>query len=248
MRRMQHAMTTAVLMGMTANLGGCASPLPKYPALSPSASLQTIADRLETVHTISCRCEMTLTDADGNSVQFEGALVAERAAPVRFRLRTWKFDQAIFDLTVADGQTWIATPSDPEIRERLKDLQDVRAQQVAESTWLLGPDYFRHAQPLEKESSADRLVVIGRAFDCNMICEIDRRTLTPRMFRVAENADARGEIQLGQYRIINQIPWPTMLKISGRPGAIDLRLTEIELNGALAEDAFKPPARAVKQP
>jgi hypothetical protein len=249
MRRMQRAMTTAVLMGVTASFGGCASPLPKYPALSASASLQTIADRLESVHTISSRCEMTLTDADGNSVQCEGALVAERAAQPRFRLRTWKFDQAMFDLTVADGQTWIATPPDPEIRERLKDLQKVQADRIAESVWLLGPDYFRHAQPLETESSASRLVVIGRALDCDVMCEIDRGTLTLRRFSVIEDAgDVRAEVQLGEYRIINQIPWPTRLNVAGKPGAIDLRLTEIELNGALPEDAFKPPARAVKQP
>ena len=193
---------------------------------------------------------MTLTDSERNSVRLDGAMVA--APPDQFRLRAWKFDRAVFDLTLADHQTWLLTPADPAVRERIKALESVQSARIGEALKLLGPEYFRKASALEQQSSSDRLVVEGPFFDHQqMICEIDRRTLTPRRFHLA--LDNRGdqapeEVLLQQYRLINTIAWPTRIVVRSRQGELSLQLGEIEINGTLPDAAFVPPPRAVKQP
>ena len=72
---------------------GCASPLPTYPRMRDDDAARIIGDRLATIHMFSARCEITMTNSQGDSVRLDGALVA--ASPDRLRMRAWKFGRAV---------------------------------------------------------------------------------------------------------------------------------------------------------
>ena len=101
-------------------LAGCAarrpveSNLPTYGRLDPAAALRMLAERSASVRSVSAQAGLTLTRADGQSVNLDGAVVM--APPGRVRLRAWKFNQAIFDLTLTPDGLWVLTPDDPARR------------------------------------------------------------------------------------------------------------------------------------
>ena len=98
-------------------LTGCAARqqvdanLPTYGRLDHAAALRVLAERAQSVRSVSAQAALTLTRADGQSVQLDGAVAM--APPGRVRLRAWKFNQAVFDLTLTPEGLWVLTPDDP---------------------------------------------------------------------------------------------------------------------------------------
>src|SRR5262245_46809970 len=90
---------------------GCASkgpPLPKYDWVDSQNALRILHDRAESIKTVSGTATIDLENAEGDSVRFDGAVAM--APPDRFRMRAWKFNQAVFDLTLTPDGLWILTP------------------------------------------------------------------------------------------------------------------------------------------
>lgn len=226
-------------------LGGCASDLPVYPAMSDADAIAAIATRQSALKSISAECDLDLTDAQGQRVRLEGVLVAD--LPHRMRLRAWKFGAAIFDLTLADGKGWVLLPEDGPGAHRL-DVDQVPVRRVGEALALLGPEYFRTARPAGGEPGVLRAQ--GSAFGRNDVaCEIERLTLTPRRF-IVESGEASppSELLLDDYTRIGDLVWPCRLRLRSPSGEVLIRVRELELNGELPPGAFTPPTRAKALP
>src|SRR5689334_17393237 len=103
--------------------GGCAKEsVPVYPVMDPAQSLTLMAERAQRIHTLSAEGSITLTKASGSSVQLDGALAMR--PPGEARLRAWKMNQAVFDLTLNHEGAFIILPDDPEAKKQLRSAGD----------------------------------------------------------------------------------------------------------------------------
>src|SRR5205085_684147 len=116
---------------------------------------KVLADRATAVKTLSSQCRLTLTRPDGQSVQLDGAIAM--APPDRLRLRAWKFNQAVFDLTLTQGGLWVVAPDEPSRREKVLPAS-LSAAQFGREWAMLNGGFF--LQPdLVTEGSGNSLVV-----------------------------------------------------------------------------------------
>lgn len=237
--------TGAMLLLITA----CATPLPTYPEMSDADALRTIAARLDSVHSLSASTDLVLTSAKGESVSLDGAFVA--TPPTRARLRAWKFGTPVLDLTILPQGVWAFAAT----REGAApaDLTKLPAAGVSRAVELLTGSYFASARVVPDQSTPATLVVTGAALGQDHVrCEIDRATLTPRVFhlvgRQTESAPRAMTLTLDRYAIIDGVAWVRRLRFTSPDGEILLRLSDVELNADLNPAAFTPPQRATRLP
>jgi outer membrane lipoprotein-sorting protein len=228
---------------------GCRStpplpPLPPYPWMDEQTAMHDLAARAAAVRTVSARCGLTLTHSDGQSVQFDGALAM--APPDRLRMQAMKFGQTVFDLTLIPDGAWIRTSDDRSRRDRIMPAGRSAAEFSREWSWFIGG--FFVLPDLQAQTTASRMIVRRKLQDGRMIvCEVDRATLTPVRYAMADpGGGTRFTLTLANYRIIDGIYWPTRLTAISEGGRIDIQMNEVELNQPLSERAFVPPRRAEK--
>ena len=241
------------LLFLTATIAaGCAARprpeanLPTFGNVDHAAALRILDERARAVKALSARALLTLTRPDGQTVRLDGAVVM--APPDRLRLRAWKFNQAIFDLTLTPEGLWVVAPDDPSRRQKVLPAS-LSAAQLGREWALLSGSFFGGAG-LAVGDAGGRLAVSKTLEDGRtVVCDVDRRTLTPRRYRMFDPAGrARFTLTLGDYGVFNGIAWPTRLDARSDDGRISIRLNDVELNGELAPNAFKPPRRAERQP
>ncbi len=240
-----RAWLLAMLVLWALLLPGCRAALPVYPPMSDDDALRTIADRQAGISSISAECGLVLTSEDGQSIHLDAVLVAQ--PPRRARLRAWKFGRAVLDLTIIDGGVWLVAPEDQSPSHRI-DPQRTPARQVSDAIGLLGPAYFRAAHMVA--TGASTFTVSGPALGRDdLLCEIDRATLTPRRF-FAPGDPGAGYIEMcfEDYALVENIPWALTMRFHGSGGEIVIRLHDIELNGEIAAGAFVPPQQAIRLP
>jgi len=236
-----------LLMGL---IGGCASvtPLPAYPAMSDADALRTIADRQQAVKSVSAECNIYLTDPQGQTVSMDGVLVAQ--LPGKLRLRAWKFGHAVFDLTLTGDKNWVMLPDDGQAARKL-DPANMPARRLGDALDLLGPSFFRTASSISnvQPTGGPLLVVRGSALGRDdVVCEIDRQTLTARKFVMgaADNAHA-SKLKLDDYAMTESgIVWPMRMSFKSPMGEVLIVVRSVELNGDVPAGAFVPPKRAVE--
>jgi outer membrane lipoprotein-sorting protein len=241
-----------IILPVLVILGGCASRprpasnLPVFGEVDHATALRVLDERARAVKSLSARSVLTLTRPDGQTVRLDGAVVM--APPDRLRLRAWKFNQAIFDLTLTPDGLWVVTPDDPSRREKVLPASLGAAQLGRE--WALLSGSFFGDPGLAVRDDRDKLLVSKSLEDGrSVVCDVDRRTLTPRRYRMFDPAGrARFTLTLGDYGVFNGVAFPTRLDARSDEGRIGIRLNDVELNGELAPNAFKPPRRAEKQP
>lgn len=251
---------TAAVMCVLAMSACGTTPLPTYPAMSDAEALAVIAERLDAVKRVTATADIVLTDARGESVSLDGAFVAEM--PDRARLRAWKFGTAVLDLTITPDGVWAIVPE----REGGGEVSQLSAMGVARSLEMATGAFFRTAHAIEGASTADVLVVQGRAMGVDAVqCEIDRATLTPRRYTiVAETGDSPQEMMLtlDRYDMVKDqdavslmselrgpaVAWARRVTFSGPKGEIVLRFGDVELNGDVEPSSFAAPRRAVRLP
>lgn len=232
---------------------GCqTSQLPTYPALNEAAALDILARRAAAIHTLTAQCELTLVSADRQTVELEGVLVM--SPPDRLRLRVWKLDQIVFDLTLLPDGLWIETSPEAQRHGPVMPAAMSAAQLAHFLIWFEG-GFF--AEPgLKTLPTETATLKFGRDLGdgTSILCEVDRDTVTARKFSLI---DATGRVRfclaLSDYRDISGIIWPTRLRaLTVNPGdggsKIDIVLSDVEFNQELAPQAFVPPAGAEKRP
>jgi hypothetical protein len=103
---MRHPRTIAAfLVGATALAAACAPRLPVHEWRDAEQAIATIAERAESVRSVSASCTISLRSADGRGATLDGAIVAE--GDRRLRIRAWKLNTAVFDLTLTTDGLWI---------------------------------------------------------------------------------------------------------------------------------------------
>ncbi len=229
---------------------GCAPSkehLPTYPRMSDAESIHTIATRSEKIKSVTSEGLITLRDSEGQTVRLDCVIVMR--LPDELRLRAWKFGQAVFDLTLTNQGAWLIAPEDPAQRAQVQTA-GVSAAKLARTWSVLAGGFFADPKVKVVKSSGSELVV-SKADEsgANIFCEIDRRTLTPRKYRMTDDKGAtRFTLTLSRYAQFGDAVWPQRVVAISDRGEIDIDLKSIEINGEIPELAFKPPRRAEKLP
>lgn len=250
---MTRLLMALVLCGMT----GCtpaprvAEALPEHEWVNASHALEVMAERADAIETLSGRCDVTL-EQGGETVVLDGAVAAR--LPDRLRLRGWKFDRAVMDLTVRGDEVWFWLAEEAESSPDEGALAQIRAGgDRSYFDWPLLVGMMSRTAWDDTALHGSSLIATRRLDDgWTLRMRIHRPTLTVRLYEVV---DPRGEVvhrvSLGDYTLIDQKPWPTRITAThtgsdGETRELTIRLSEIALNERLAAGAFDPPDRATR--
>jgi hypothetical protein len=214
---------------------GCAGRLPTYSWTTPEEALAVLRTRAESVKTVEAACDITLTRADGESVTLEGALVARN--PGWLRIRAWKFNSAVFDLTLTPEGLWIMQGDSAEVRDRMPI--NFNAAQIAHAWEMLRTD--AHGR------SDDVVIECPDESGGSVVFVVRTKTLVPTEV-FASKTHGRDRLELGDYRLVDGIAWPYTLKMFSDSARAIITMHDVALNQESASTAFTPPVRAVKQP
>jgi hypothetical protein len=221
--------------------------LPTYPFADDATALHTMADRASKLRTINCSCILDLTRVDGQSVRLDGA-IAISIPDKRVRLRAWKFNQAVFDLTVTPDGTWIEMPSDPDRRTQVLPAS-VSAEQLAKAISLFGPDVFNDWQLQVLDMGGDEFRFRRPADGGQMFLgRVERSTLIVRQYQIlGPSGNTRFTLDLKNYADFGGgIVFPTELVALNDGNRIDVTLQQVQINQPLPPKAFVPPRHAEK--
>jgi hypothetical protein len=240
-------------------LTGCSKPYVRaYEWRDERAAVETLAGRTESVRSVRAACALTMTDARGEAVNFDGAIVVRRREDgLWLRLRTWKVGQAVFDATVRPDGVWLMV-SDQAAR-RMEDgngagttgAKGIDPALIARG-WSLFMGGFFTDPGARVIDTGRRTFEVERAGESGTVITavVDRATLTVSEYRIADDkGEVRQTLTLSQYRELGPeaTPFPTIIRAAGPEGTVEVRMQDVELNGVIEDAAFVPPRRAVKQ-
>ena len=225
---------------------GCASRLPRYEWHDAQTAIRTMTRRDRAIRTFSAACRILL-ESEGGRVELTGALVAK--PPNRFRLRAWKFSQAVLDITLNEDGLFVLDKS--RSGERIESLRRVNHARFIDAiallpgfehdaAWRTGAgtddDEFAIMRPLPDQGSA-------------IECAVDKNTLVrKRCVYRDDGGQVRQSLDFDGYALLGDTVWPTRVEGGGESGSFVLSFDRIDVNTELAPRAFDPPRRAVKQP
>lgn len=220
--------------------------IPLYPWAGNESAIHDLCARSHAVKTVSSEAIMTLTRPNGESVRLDGAVAM--ALPDSVRLRAWKFNQAVFDLTITPDGVWIESPPDPQHRQDTIPA-GVNATNMARAWSTLFGEFFCNSDLHVDNLNASQIIVSQTSNGRRIQCVIDRATLTPRRYTVDDAAGVRRfTLTLSQYGLFGGTQWPTHLIADSDGGKIEANLHNVELNGSLPSAAFVPPKASQKLP
>jgi len=217
-----------------------AAPLPQYPLMDATAALRTLQARAARLHTLSGTCTLVLTRSDGQSIQLDAAVAM--APPDRLRLRAWKANEVVFDLTLLPNGLWIETADDPRAKSQIVPAT-LKAAEFSRQLLIFSGGFFDGAS----------VAVVSPAWFVfrrdHVYCQVNRSTLTASRYWVVDSSGrTRFTLDLADYSPIDGIPWP-MKFTAIQPGGdrIDIQFDAVNVNSTLARGAFIPPRRAEKR-
>lgn len=223
-------------------LAGCGS-LPTYQWTDADNAMAVMSRRAERVHTIAGACDLALTDRQGDTMRLDAAIAAR--LPDYLRLRAWKLGQAAFDLLSSPDGLWVAT-RDEALSEALEADRFIEA-------WMVAATGRPPRATAYDDNGGREFTVIGLQEHAGVAwtvrCVIDRSTLLPRRYMLEDETGAEQYVlQVGRYRCIGGITWPT--RITGRAAGREftLEMTNPIFNEETAPGAFEPPHGAVRRP
>lgn len=245
---MQPRRRSSFLILAVATACGCRGDLPTYHWVDHDTAVRIITDRTARIETISARCRLLLSGADGATTQLDGVLAAR--LPDHLRIRAWKFSQPAFDLTMTPEGLWRFARED-----RSKDagtpLDGLTARRFSRG-WLMlveggvGPGW----KPLVDDGgSRVRFRRETQTPGVSVVCEMDRATLTVTR---CDLVDAEGvtetTLQLDRYRLIGDFIWPARAVLRSEHGSVTMLFDDVRINTDLPPGAFVAPRRSVKVP
>lgn len=237
-------MCVSAILWLPVIIGGCQTPLTQYERMDADASLSTMAQRQSLIETIEAIGTVVLAEQDGDEVRLDTAMVAQ--LPDRLRLRAWKFDRAVFDVTLIDGAVWLYQTEKNESNSDSNPLSNAGVG-LAFLLEVLGGEFYESAH-VDSMLDSKVLVARGSIREQQVVCSIDRRTLTAREFAADGDASQSWSVQLNDYRMIDLVPWPYEIVVQSPDGRFELHFHEAMLNSELSSSAFTPPPGAVVQP
>jgi hypothetical protein len=227
-------------------LAGCAtnptSTLPAYHWVDTETALRDLRTRASSVTTLASECSITLKRSDGETVQFDGAMAMRN--PGFLRLRAWKFNRAVFDLTLQPDGLWLMTLDDPARKEQVVPVTVRAADFMEQWSWFNGGMF--ESESLRASVNGDTLILTSVWKSGEVRCEVERSTLTPHRY-VYEAAGQTFELTMDRYTQTNGVPWPLRLVANSATGEVIIEQRNVEINGPLPPNAFVPPGRAEKR-
>lgn len=217
--------------------------IPTYPPMPSSQAIKLLEDRSHAIHTISSQALLTLTRENGESVRLDGAIVLQ--PPDRARLRAYKFGRAVFDMTLTPEGLWLISPQEGDRRKEILAAGANTGNLTRE--WLRLMTGELNGSEITVEETPETLLLKQLRDGSNLICQIDRKTLTPRRYTLTDrNGVDRFTLTLDRYMEIAGVVWPQRIEAKSESGSILIELHDVEINGSLPPTAFRPPARAEK--
>ena len=243
--------TTVLVLSVACGLPGCSKPWVRpYEWKDQGAALQTLAARAESVKSVQAVCGLTLSSPGGDSVNFDGAIVVQidEQKKVWLRLRTWKFSQAVFDITVRPDGVWLLA-SDEAMKRQSQGAAALRPEEMAAAWKFLLGSFFSEPGAEVVDTGGPEFVVRRAEGRVQYAAVVDRATLTVREYTITADGSTLQTLSLSNYRELgpDATPWPMRIVATGPQGVIEVRLDDVELNASLEESVFTPPRRAVKQ-
>ena len=230
---------------------GCQAPpqehIPRYPWTDVHSAVEQMAHRARATQTVNAACTIALTRPDGQSVQLDGAL-ALSLADHAVRLRTWKFNQAVFDLTLTNAGLWLEVPSGQERRQQVLPA-GLSAAQLARALSLFGAEFFEQSDLEMIDRGGGSFELSAPTADGKIVARVDRSTLTVRQYRLIDAAGrTRFTLDLSDYIEFPGTVFPTRMIATNAGSRIDIRLRDLRINSQLPPRAFVPPHGAEKMP
>jgi hypothetical protein len=244
-------------------ISACHAPLPEYAWRDAETAVRQMSERAAQVHTVESGVRLMLTSKEGESVTLDGAIVA--APPDHFRLRAWKMGHAVFDFTLTPDGAWLKAEESPWDAGRAPPpgFRSVKPRVIADAWAMFAGGMFDPGAPDGRQAEVidnggpwftlRRTIKDSGALDqtgvLTVACEIDRRTLTARRYRIIDSSGVeRATLSLEEYRDFGGVVFPTRLGASGPDGTVLILLDSPEFNLPTAPDAFVPPPGAARQP
>ena len=226
------------------SLVGCTTErIPTYPPMLSGEAIKVLADRSSAIHTVSAQGLITLTRDTGDTVRLDAAIVLQ--PPTRARLRAWKFGRAVFDMTLTPEGLWLIAPAESDRRKEIMSTGANIGNLTRE--WLRLITGALDAGSIASETDGKLVLKLPRENGSTMLCQIDRKTLTPRRYDLKDSSGvARFTLTLNCYTDIGGIVWPREIKAMSPTGQVLIELHDVEINGEIPTAAFRPPARAEK--
>lgn len=241
--------TWAGLLFITAVLQGCIKPAPPLPTVewdTPEDVRQILIDRQNAIESVQTQLKLKITSPppESETSTLDAALVIQ--GDDHFRLRAWKLNQTIFDLTATPDGTFIV--ANEEMKKRAPGAERELGKLTAQVGSLLrGPDYaeadFGFWHPDTPPELRNRMVATWPTGHAT----IDPRTLAPvsYLFITPDQSDANIQVET-EFAEYDGLIWYRRLVAEGPFGKVEMTFRDVELNGELNPRAFKPSRRAVR--
>ena len=245
--RHRAALGIGIALSATAmvHMSGCRSTPSARDWPGHGRAMALLAEERRSIESFSGACTIRLRDAAGTGATLDGAMAVQGGEMLR--LRAWKFGRAVFDLTSTAEGVWIMPGDDPEFAALLRGT----AEGFGDAWSLLSGAFFDDPGLVEQPSTSAGDHTVERTRDDGTVLRsvIDRRTLTPTSFALlSADRTLLARLDLDRYRETDGIRWPMRMAFTSERGNIDITFREIEFGADLPPAAFRPPARAVRQP
>lgn len=233
---MRRFIRFASLIALLTFLPGCHSSLPEYELMSAQDSQRLMANQFRSINLVRIVGRLTLTSKGGRHTSADFATVLDHT---RIKMRLWKFNVVVYDLTATDEGTWVF--------DALKNHEssiDIDSGDMLQAWHLLIGSFFLDTTAREHEINEPTITYELRRDSESIQCVIDRRRLVARMYTISRDSQDALSMELTRYRMTNGMPWPTRMTLRGPDGLIQIRLSDVSFPEIDAAAIFVPSTRS----
>ena len=233
---MKRVIRFATLVALLVSFGGCQSSLPEYELMSSQDSHRLMADQFRSLNIVRIVGRLTLTSEGGQRTSADFATVLDST---RMKMRIWKFNAVVYDLTVTDEGVWAY--------DALKDRDSSIAFESSDmhQAWrLLMGSFFLETTAQEQRLGTSTITFELRRDSESTQCVIDRRHLVARKYTINRDAEETLNMDLARYRMTDDMPWPARMTLRGPAGRIQIQLSDVSFPDIDDDAIFKPSTRA----
>jgi hypothetical protein len=234
---MNAAWALVIATIVACGVSGCAS----GKSVSADSTIDTQAIGVHEVKSVQARCRLTLTNAPGKQVTFNGLLVACGADYLR--IRTWKFTRPVVDIAVTPDGVWVAIGSVVKASDRTE--LEASARDISNAWSMFASDPSTWGEALDQMGDDDteaRYITMPSADGTQVLTVADRSSHMPLRH---ELLDASGNVlrtlALDQYQSINSFAWPHRMILLGPQGTVVISMSAVRLNEKPELNSFVPP-------
>ncbi|MBB6430171.1 hypothetical protein [Algisphaera agarilytica] len=242
----------ALLLAAIAVLPGCVTTAPPLPAVEWDTledARQILIDRQNAIESVQAQLKLKITTPapDEQTNTLDAALVIQ--GDDRFRMRAWKLNQTVFDLTATPDGTFIV--ANEEMKKQAPDAEQDLAKLTDQLGKLLrGPDYRQASMSLINPLLGSDVPTSESAIFATWpegYTQINQRSLVPENSAFGSTNPSEPSVGVEtNFSIYETLYWYQRVVVEGDFGTVEMTFRDVELNGELNPRAFKPSRRAVR--